>query len=201
MKALLVDWGGVLTTSIPGAFRDFAVAEGLHPDAIRQLIVGDRGARAELHALETGQMAEPEWERRWSGRLGVHAEGLLGRIFATLDLDREMVETVRAARAAGVCTALVSNSWGMAIYDRALIGELFDEVVISAEVGLRKPDAAIFRLTLERLAVEPGSAVMVDDLTWNVAAAEELGMVGVLHAGAAQTIAQLERLLGRALRG
>ena len=107
-----------------------------------------------------------------------------------------MVEAVRAARQAGIKTGLLTNSWSTDHYDRALLAELFDDVVISAEVGLHKPQPEIFRLACERLGVEPAGAVFVDDLRENIAGAEAVGMVGVLHRHPDETVARLEELLG-----
>lgn len=196
MKGLLVDYGGVLTTSVFESFRAFCRAEGVGPDMIPHLLVEDEEALAELHAFEVGRLEDAEFERRFAARLGVEPERLLERIFAALGPDEHMIASVRAAREAGVSTALVSNSWGMAIYDRPLLAELFDAELISAEVGLRKPDPGIFLLAAERLGLEPAQCVMVDDLRPNVAAAEALGMTAVLHRSADATAAELERLLG-----
>ena len=196
---LLVDYGGVLTTSIIGSFSAFARAEGLPPEAFAALFA-DAGARAEIHGLETGHLSEPEFERRFAARLGVGPESLLGRLFAGLEPEPAMIEAVRAARAAGATTGLVSNSWGMRIYDRVSLDGLFDAVVISAEAGLRKPDRAIFLLAVERLGVGAEECVFVDDLRWNCEAAAELGMTPVLHREVATTIDELERVLGVPLR-
>jgi epoxide hydrolase-like predicted phosphatase len=116
-----------------------------------------------------------------------------------LRLDEEMIEAVRAARDA-VATGLLSNSWGVQYYPHDLLAELFDEVVISGEVGLRKPDPPIFGVAAERLGVPPEECVFVDDLPGNIEAAEALGMRGVLHEVAATTIPELERLLGVTLQ-
>ena len=79
--------------------------------------------------------------------------------------------------------------------DRAPI-DLFDATVISGDVGLHTPQPEIYRLACERLGVEPGEAVFVDDLRENVAGAEAVGMAAVLHRHSAATIAELEALLG-----
>jgi HAD superfamily hydrolase (TIGR01509 family) len=77
---------------------------------------------------------------------------------------------------------------------------LFDGVVISGEVGMRKPAREIYELGAERIGLEPPQCVFVDDLPFNLTPAEELGMATVHHVTAAETIAELERLLGVALR-
>ena len=201
MRGLLVDYGGVLTTSVIESFRAFSRAEALEANAIRRLFREGGEALADIHALESGRLEDAEFERRFAARLGVEPAGLLGRMFAAAEPDRVMIAAVGAARESGLPTALVSNSWGLAMYDHSLLGTLFNAVVISAEVGLRKPDAPIFLLAAERLGLEPAECAMVDDLHWNVAAADELGMMGVLHRAADETVAELERLFGRSLRG
>jgi epoxide hydrolase-like predicted phosphatase len=201
-RALLVDYGGVLTENVFESFRAFAAAHGLPPDAVTHVFLEDEEALAELHALELGRLSEAEFEPRLAARLGVEAEGLIDRLFARAPADEAMRAAVRAVRAAGVPTALVSNSWGLGIYDRAgSVVDLFDEVVLSGEVGLRKPEPAILVLAAERLGVRAEECVFVDDLRSNVAAAAELGMATVLHRGAAGTIPELERLLGVAAGG
>jgi epoxide hydrolase-like predicted phosphatase len=110
-----------------------------------------------------------------------------------------MIEAVRRARAARIRTGLISNSWGLGIYDRAPT-ELFDASVISGEVGLHKPQPEIFELACERLGVKPAESVFVDDLRENCVGAEAVGMTAVLHRSSAETIARLEDLLGVDLR-
>jgi putative hydrolase of the HAD superfamily len=190
----------VLTTNVFEAFRTFCTAEGLEPEAIPHLLVEDGAVLADLHALELGLLADQEFERRFATKLGVDPADLLGRILAALRPDEPMIDSVRAARASGVPIALVSNSWGLGMYPFALLDELADVRLISAEIGLRKPDPAIFRVAAERLGRAPEECVVVDDLRPNVLAAEELGMTGLLHRGAEQTIAELERLLRVILR-
>jgi epoxide hydrolase-like predicted phosphatase len=192
--ALVVDFGGVLTTSIWPAFAAFCDQEGLAPDTVRDLFRGDARALKLLRGLETGELADEEFERQFGALLGVDEhEGLIERMFAGLATDEEMVGAVRAARGAGLATGLISNSWGLGIYERAPV-DLFDVSVISGEVGMHKPQPEIYRLACERLGVEPAAAVFVDDLRENCAGAEAIGMTTVLHRDAATTIPELERL-------
>ncbi len=196
---LLVDFGGVLTTSIWPAFAAFCEAEGLEPDAIRRLFRERSEALADLRELETGELAPAEFERRFAAHLGLapaRAEGLIGRLFAGLGPEPRMVEVVRRARASGVRTGLVSNSWGASIYPPEVLDGLFDAVVISGEVGLHKPQPGIYLLACERLGLEPEACVFVDDLRENCAGAEAVGMRAVLHRDPGETAAELERLLG-----
>ena len=163
---------------------------------------GDSEALALLRRLETGAVEDEEFERQFAALLGVsdHA-GLIARMFAGLDSDERMVAALGSARAAGVPTGLISNSWGLGIYDRLPTGDLFDATVISGDVGLHKPQPEIYLLACERLGVEPGDAVFVDDLRENCDGAEAVGMASVLHRDAAETIPELERLLGVELGG
>jgi epoxide hydrolase-like predicted phosphatase len=195
--ALVVDFGGVLTTSIWPAFAAFCEGEGLEPDAVRELFRGDGDALRLLRGLETGSLADAEFERRFGGLLGVaESEGLIERMFADLRPEPAMLEAVVAARAGGVRTGLISNSWGLGIYDRLDSAEIFDVTVISGEVGLHKPQPEIYLLACERLGVAPAEAVFVDDLRENCAGAEAVGMTALLHRDPAATIARLEELLG-----
>ena len=197
---LIVDFGGVLTTDVFESFRAFCEAEGLEPDAVRDRFRGDAEARGLLEALELGQITEAEYEPRLATVLGVAPEGLIDRLFGGMQPDEAMVEGVRAARRAGVRTGMLSNSWGDDRYDREQLAELFDAWVISGEVGLRKPDPAIYSLAAERLAVAPDQCVYVDDLPGNLKPAAALGMATVLHRDAGATIPRLEALLGVSLR-
>ena len=103
----------------------------------------------------------------------------------------DMLGLVRRARRAGLRTALLSNCWGNS-YPRRDWDALFDAVVISGEVGMRKPEARIYAHTAELPRPGPAPCVMVDDLAPNVLAAVEVGMVGVLHRSYAETLAELE---------
>jgi len=107
-----------------------------------------------------------------------------------------MVDAVREIRASDLLTGLVSNSWSTAHYDRKLLEELFDAVVISAEVGLHKPQPEIYLLAAERLEVEPAACLFVDDLRENCEGAEAVGMTAIRHRTPQETIAKLEELTG-----
>lgn len=197
LRALLVDFGGVLTSNVFQSFREFCRNEGLDRDCVKRLFREDRDALPLLRRLERGELTEAEFAERFGPLLGVEDHsGLVDRLFAGMRPDEAMVAAVRRARSGGVRTGLVSNSWGAGRYDRDLFPELFDGVVISGEVGLHKPEPEIFRLAAERVGAAPGECVFVDDLRENCAGAEAVGMTAVLHRGAPETLPQLERLLG-----
>jgi putative hydrolase of the HAD superfamily len=199
-QGLLVDWGGVLTSDVFDSFRSFCELEGLAPDAIATAFRNDATCREMLIAFETGTLPEEEFETQLAPFLGVDAANLIDRLFAGSGPDEEMIEGVRRARAAGIRTGLISNSWGTRRYPRELFGELFDGVVISAEVGIRKPSPEIYALGAERIGLEPQACVFVDDLPFNLSPAAELGMATVHHRVTEETLAELEQLLGARLR-
>lgn len=199
--ALVLDFGGVLTTSIWPAFAAFCEREDLAPDTVRDLFRGDPRALALLRGLETGELDESQFEREFGSLLGIPRRAdLIDRMFSDLRPDEAMVGAVRAAHEAGIATGLISNSWGLGIYDRAPV-DLFDVAVISGEVGMHKPQPGIYLLACERLGVDPGAAVFVDDLRENCAGAEAVGMTAVLHRETPATVARLEELLGVPLAG
>ena len=197
---LLVDWGGVMTTDVFDTFRVFCKREGLSPEAIGERFRHDPGSRELLIGLETGTLPEEEFEPRFAAILDVAPEGLIDRLFAGGGPDPVMLETVRRARSAGVRTGLISNSWGTRRYDRPLLAELFDGIVLSGEEGMRKPAPEIYSLGAERIALEPNQCVFVDDLPFNLEPARELGMATVHHRRTEDTVAELEQLLAVKLR-
>jgi putative hydrolase of the HAD superfamily len=197
VTGLLVDWGGVMTTNLFHSFSAFCEAEGLDPAALAEAFRGNRAARELLIGFEEGRIDETIFENELGRLLGLErAEGLIDRLFAGAQPEESMVDAVRAARAAGIATGLISNSWGTTRYPRDLLGELFNGVVISGEVGLRKPAARIYELGAEAIERAPAECVFVDDLPFNLPPAAQLGMATVHHTSAQDTIAELERLLG-----
>jgi putative hydrolase of the HAD superfamily len=204
LRALIVDYGGVLTTDVRSTHRQWLAAENIDVEIFREVMrewMAPDAAANPVHALETGQLPGPQFEAALasalSTRSGTHipAPDLLKRMFGGFADEPAMYEVLRRARRAGLKTALLSNSWSNE-YDRALWHELFDVTVISGEVGLRKPDPAIYELTARRLGLPVDACVFVDDLRANVQAAAQVGMVGVLHRDTDATVAELEALFG-----
>jgi putative hydrolase of the HAD superfamily len=195
--ALLLDFGGVMTTSVWDSFADFCREKGLDENTVKRLFREDPGALADLRQLETGELEEAEFERRFAERLGLgEATDLIESMFRGMLPEEATVAAVRAARSGGIKTGLISNSWSTSHYDRDLLGELFDDVVISAEVGLHKPQPEIYRLAAERIGEPTTSCVFVDDLRENCEGAEAVGMTAVLHRDPAATVARIEELFG-----
>jgi putative hydrolase of the HAD superfamily len=199
-RAVLFDFGGVLTTSVWDSFAAFLRGEGLDPDTIKNLFRHDPEALADLRGLETGELTEGEFETKFGRRLGLKdPEGLIDSMFAGMQPDEAMVATCKEIRAAGLLTGLITNSWSTSHYDRQLLAELFDTAVISAEVHMHKPQPDIYLLAAERLEVEPAECIFVDDLRENCEGAEAVGMTPVRHRNAEETITKLTELTGVAL--
>jgi putative hydrolase of the HAD superfamily len=203
LSGLLVDYGGVLTTNVWDSFRAFCEAEGIDREEVKRAFRERPEAMALLRRLEAGELTEEEFAPLFGPIIGVRddrTEGLVDRLFAGMQPEEGMIEALRRARAEGIKTGLISNSWGRGRYDRDSFAELFDGVVISGEVGLYKPQPEIFRLGAERIGLEPRECVFVDDLRENCEGAEQVGMTAVLHRGADASLERLEQLLGINLR-
>lgn len=206
-QALIVDFGGVLTTPLQGSMERFADELEIEMgDLVRVALAAYSGEHdALVVGFETGRISEDDFARAFAERLSevsgktIHHEGIVDKIFGTLEAEEEMFEAVLSARRAGLKTALLSNSWGLGVYPRDRFTEMFDVVIISGEVGLRKPDPAIFTLTVERLGVGASECVFVDDHPGHLEAAREAGMATVLHRTPGETISELRDVLGNIL--
>ena len=199
--SVLVDFGGVITSSVLRAFTDFGASLGGDPRLPLELLGRDERSRALLADHECGRIGVEDFERGFSERLRAHgadvpAEGLTVRMQAGMSIDQEMLALLGDLRAAGRPVALVSNSFGTGTYDGVDLAAVADVVVISAEVGIRKPSRRIYAIACERLGVDPEEAVMIDDLQQNLDGAARIGIAGVLHTGAADTRRQLAERFG-----
>ncbi len=198
-RALLIDWGGVLTSNLFHSFQAHCLRAEIDPQKLMGRFRKDPEARELLIALEKGELHEQAFEVQLAALLEVEPDGLIDGLFAGVEPDTAMVDAVRRARRQGARTALVSNSWGVHRYPHDMFEELFDGVVISGEEGIRKPSRRMYELGAERAGVSPADCVYVDDLTFNLTPAEEMGMAVVHHTDAAITVPRLEELLGMPL--
>jgi putative hydrolase of the HAD superfamily len=213
IEAVIFDYGGVLSTAPFDGLADFERSMGYPEGSMARLLFGDNrypggnGDAAQVndwHRLETGDMPLSEFHQRLVAR----SAKLLG---APLDLDFYqqflralelgthwmVVHRVRELRAEGYRTAILTNNireWS-ASWRSTIPIELFDVVVDSCEVGLRKPDPAIFLLTCERLGVAPEAAVFLDDTQRHVAAAREVGLRAIHVSDPVEALAELDSLL------
>ena len=189
VKAVLFDFGGVFMDSPFAAVRAFGTGLGIAPERALEIIFGvyDTDTDHPWHRLERGELTLLE-AREAIFEVGAPEHRLdlfeaLGSLRGA-SVRADVVAVAREARALGVKTALVTNNvreFGDGWRAMLPVDELFDAVVDSAHVGVRKPDPRIFQLTLERLGgMAPAEAVFLDDFHGNIAAAERLGMRGIL---------------------
>jgi putative hydrolase of the HAD superfamily len=201
---LICDFGGVLTTPLEAGFLAYQDESGLPLEDLGTAMgrAAEEHGDHPLYMLERGEITEPEFGARIEAHL--HSAFDLGRLrelfMERLERNEDMIAFVRDLRGRGLRTALLTNNvreweplWRAKLPE---IDELFGVVVDSAFVGLRKPDPAIFELTLERLGgVPPERCVFVDDLDVNCDAARGLGMAAVRFENAAQAIPEIESAL------
>ena len=199
--AVLVDFGGVLTTSVLKAFEDFGVSVGAARGLLLELLSNDAACRKLLVEHESGRIDADAFDRGFAVRLHAHGvavdpERLSVRMQAGLRRDDDTVRLIEELGTAGVPIALVSNAFGRDCYAGFDLNALADVVVISSEVGIRKPSRRIYAIACERLGVTPEQAIMIDDLQQNLDGAARLGIAGVLHTDAADTRKQLDEGFG-----
>ena len=200
-RAVLFDFGGVLTTSVLAAFADFGEEFCGDRGLPLRLLSGDPESKQLLADHEEGRLDHDGFEAGFAGRLRAHgadigAEDLLRRMQSGLARDEETIALVADLRASGVPVGLVSNSLGRDCYAGYDLDAMFDSVTISGKEGVRKPSRRLYEIGCERLGAAPAEVVMVDDLAQNIVAAERLGMGGVVHRTAAETTQELDRFLG-----
>jgi epoxide hydrolase-like predicted phosphatase len=197
IKAIIFDVGGVLLRTHDQSYRRrWETRLGLEPGGAARLIFdSDLGRQAQVGRVTLQDV----WA--WAGEsLGLGAEELAAfeRDFWAGDrLDHKLARTIRELHTR-YRTALLSNSWvrdGRALADELGLADAIDVCVVSAEVGVAKPDPRIYTITLERLAVLPPEAVFVDDFIENVDAARRLGMQAIHFTDPLLARQQLEDML------
>lgn len=206
IEAVVFDFGGVFTPSPFSGLHDWHTERGLDPALGLRAVFGpyDQDTDHPWHQLERGEIAleaAAEQIKAVGAEMGLDIE--LSEMFGALGGDggprQDVIAKGLELRAAGYRTALITNNikefsdgW------RAMIPveELFEVIVDSSAVGIRKPDLRIYRMTLDQLGVAPENAVFLDDAAGNITAAREVGMHAILveddHTGA---FAELDALL------
>ena len=196
-RGLLFDFNGVLTTDLFEAYRRFCQGVGLAGEALCDLLTDDEEGHGLLVDLEVGKLPQEEFERTVGERLGIDGRRLVERVMSTMREEPAVLEVAERARASGIRTGVVSNSLGTAPfnpYTAWRLPERFDVVVLSEEIGLRKPDPRVFKIASDELGVPPEACVFVDDMAPNLEPARQLGMAVVHHTDAERTVAQLEEI-------
>jgi putative hydrolase of the HAD superfamily len=200
--ALILDFGGVLTTDLWDSVRACARREGLPDDALLNLLREDPDIHRIFVQLERGEVSQPEFEARLGEAAHISPDGLLGRMCADLRPDAAMLAAVAKLRTAGVRVGVLSNSWGSGYfnpYDGYQLEDRTDAIVISDQVRLRKPEPAIFELMLDLLGVDARVSVFVDDVAANLLPAKAMGMSVIHHVDTPETLAELEQLFAVAV--
>jgi putative hydrolase of the HAD superfamily len=206
MRAIISDFGGVLTTPLLGAFERFACESGISLEELGVAMASlteDRGVNP-LYELETGQLAERDFLDALARRIGqargraVSLDDFGERYFAGLSRNEPMIAFMRRLRERGYRMALCTNNvreWEPLWRAMLEVDEIFDVVVDSGFVGVRKPDPRIYEMTLQRLGVAAEQALLIDDVEVNCTAARELGLAAVWFHDAEQAIAETESVL------
>ena len=206
IKAVISDFGGVLTTPLAGSFAIFAERVGM---TLAELggalgaIVAREGAHP-LYEMECGRLSEAEFvaglERALREQIGreVSCAGFSEALWSGLSPNPPMIALMAELRAEGYRMALLTNNvreWESRWRAMARIEEIFELVVDSAFVGMRKPDPEIYELTLQGLGLDAAECLFVDDLAQNCEAARTAGMQAVVYRDAEQAIAEIRAAL------
>ncbi len=208
IKAVISDFGGVLTSPLLDSFLAFQKRSGIAPEALGQAMAGllAREGRHPLFELETGRLSERAFldamSQELSVQLGqpVELAGFGQHFFENLHPNQRLIEYMRELRGRGYKLAICTNNireWEARWRAMLPVDEIFDVVVDSAFVGTRKPEPRIYEITLERLAVAAEEALLVDDVEVNCEAARQLGLETVWFRDTDQALAAIEELLSR----
>jgi putative hydrolase of the HAD superfamily len=209
IEAVISDFGGVLTTPLLDAFAAIQEQDRLDAGDLGRALgrIAESDGAHPLYELECGRMTEADFLARLRSQLredlgrDVPLHAFTERYFAGLRPNQPMLAFLREVRDRGYRLAMLTNNvreWEARWRAMLPVDELFEVVVDSAFVGLRKPDPAIYRLTCERLGVAPERCAFVDDIETNCTAAAALGMVAVWFRDTPQAIAELRAALGGA---
>jgi putative hydrolase of the HAD superfamily len=206
IHAVISDFGGVLTSPLEGPMRDVFESAGVSLAELGQSLVAlteQRDANP-LFEMESGRISEADFLELLSADMAartgraVSLAGFGDRFFSALTVNTPFVDYLREVRGRGYALAMCTNNvreW--AVHWRAMvpIDELFDVVIDSSAVGMRKPEPRIYELTLDALGLPAGETVFVDDLQVNCDAASRLGLQVVWFRDAEQAIADVESIL------
>ncbi len=208
-EAVIWDFGGVLTTSPFEAFARFETERGLPADIIRRTNAANHLENA-WAKFERAEVDIETFDRLFAAEslaLGAEVRGRDVLPLIAGELRPEMVEALRRIKAefgtGCITNNLPANAIGSAGGRTLYIAEvmaLFDHVIESAKIGLRKPDPKIYRMMVEALGVDPKRCIYLDDLGVNLKPAREIGMTTIKVVSAKQALAELEAATGLSLR-
>lgn len=206
IRAVISDFGGVLTTPLTGSFKAFADRSGVTMEELNQALAAifARDGAHPLFELECGRMTEAQFlqalEQTLRTELGreVSFVDFAEALWAELAPNEPMIELMAALRGEGYRMALLTNNvreWEARWREMAPIDDIFELVVNSASVGMRKPDSEIYELTVQRLGVPAAACLFVDDLEHNCAAARDAGMRAIVYRDPEQATAEIRAAL------
>ncbi|MBC8263811.1 MAG: HAD family phosphatase [Anaerolineales bacterium] len=196
IEAIIFDFGGVLAPFDQlDSFQEQEARLGLQPGNLAEIL----WQSPDWRLAEVGAITDEEYWRRIGAQLGLHTSEAIRdfqqHLFRDAKTDQRMADLVRRLRGR-YRTGLLSNASDALprlIRERYGLAGLFDVEVVSALVGLAKPDPAIYRLALERLGTAPEATIFVDDYEPNVASAAELGIQAIHFVGYEALIAELQK--------
>jgi putative hydrolase of the HAD superfamily len=207
VRAIVSDFGGVLTTPLLGSFERVQDEIDIPAESLGKALAAATKERGDnpLFELERGELEEVEFLEL----LNTHLEPLVGHrphlhrfrevYFDALDPNEPMIALMRELKASGLKMAMLTNNvreWEPLWRSMMPVDEIFEEVVDSAFVGCRKPEGRIYRLTLERIGIDPGDCLFIDDLQVNCEGAEKAGMKAVHFRDNEQAIAEIRAAVG-----
>ncbi|MDN4987447.1 HAD-IA family hydrolase [Bradyrhizobium arachidis] len=208
IEAVIFDFGGVLTSSPFEAFTRFETERGLPADIIRRTNAANHLENAWAR-FERAEVDIETFDELFAGESRALGAEVRGRDVLPLlqgDLRPEMVEALKRIKAqfktGCITNNLPANAIGSMTGRSLYVAEvmvLFDHVIESAKIGLRKPDRRIYQLMVETLKVDPGKCVYLDDLGVNLKPAREMGMTTIKVTSGAQAIVELEAATGLTL--
>lgn len=205
IRAVISDFGGVLTNPLWEAFAGWNQNVRADPGALGMALQRAAEERGEhpLYELEKGLLTEDEFTAIVQEQLPpeIQLAGFRDVYFAHLHGNEPMIELMRELRERGLRMAILTNNvreWEPLWRAKLPVDEIFDVVVDSAFVGMRKPEREIYELTLERLGgdIAADECVFIDDLDVNCAMATELGMHAVQYSSPEQAIAEVRAIVG-----
>jgi putative hydrolase of the HAD superfamily len=208
IEAVIWDFGGVLTSSPFEAFARFERERGLPADIIRRTNAANHweNAWAKFERAEVDLEAFDQLFAAESRALGAEVRGREILPLLSGELRPEMIEALRRVKARFKTGCITNNlpanaigsTGGRTLYVAEVMA-LFDHVIESAKIGLRKPDPRIYRMMVEKLGVDPNACVYLDDLGVNLKPAREMGMTTIKVLNGPQAIAELEAATGLTL--
>jgi putative hydrolase of the HAD superfamily len=208
IRAIVCDFGGVLTTPLLAAFAAFQEDSGISPENLgKAMRVGlEDGEDLPLFRLERGEISEDEFIERLEDGLEAildhrpHLQHFRQQFWGALHPNEPMIELMRELKASGLKMAMLTNNvreWEPLWRSMLPVDEIFEEIVDSGFVGCRKPEARIYELTLERIGMPAEACLFIDDLQVNCEGAEAAGMQAVQFRDNEQAIAEIRAALSR----